>query len=432
MPIERPHIVRERIVAGAMSGTSADGVDVAIIRTIPPYGVELLGFASIPFDAELRKSIADIRSAGSGTLRQTCEIARRVTLAYAECLRRALRHANLDAGRLDAVGAHGQTLFHDPPLTLQVFDPSLLAVETGCAVVSDFRRADLALGGQGAPLVPYADALLFADESRTRAIVNIGGIANVTILCPSRGTPGEGGVTTLDITAFDTGPGNCVSDHLARTIDPTGPGFDANGDRAARGQVDESMLQFLLADPYFARRGPKSTDGPAMIDIWQKATTGRERADGRARLPPSRWSGTLHVRMRDRESPQSRIRIGSAGASPSRLRDDALLTDDALFATAATWCADALAAAIPPDADVFVAGGGTKNRAIMARLRARFPSLKLTDDLGIPSSAREAIAFALLAAATLDGVPGNIPSVTGASRAVVLGSITNPSGGRQL
>lgn len=385
MPIERPHIVRERIVAGAMSGTSADGVDVAIIRTVPPHRVELLGFASVPFDTDLRKSITEIRSTGSGTLRQTCDITRQVTLAYADCLRLALRQAGVDASRLDAVGAHGQTLFHDPPLTLQVFDPSLLAVETGCQVVSDFRRADLALGGQGAPLVPYADALLFADDTRTRAIVNIGGIANVTILTPSLGTPGEGGVRALEVTAFDTGPGNCVSDHLARTLDPAGPGYDANGERAARGQVDESMLQLLLADPYFARRGPKSTDGPAMLAIWQKA--------------------------------------------PSQVRDDAAdANDNALFATAAAWCADSLAAAIPPDADVFVAGGGTKNRAIMDRLRSRFPSLKLTDDLGIPSAAREAIAFALLAAATLDGVPANVPSVTGASRAVVLGSITNLRG----
>jgi anhydro-N-acetylmuramic acid kinase len=351
-------------------------VDVAVVRAAPPDRVELLAFVHHHYPARLQELIHDIRKHGQADLYALCSVTNEVTHWYGRCAVKAIRESGVPVEQIEAIGAHGQTLFHDPPLSLQVFDPSKLAIETGVPVVSDFRRADLAQGGEGAPLVPFADAILFAHETRTRAIVNIGGIANVTIL-----TPGAVAATSassrspLDIRAFDTGPGNCISDHLARTLDGE-PSFDLGGEFALRGSVDERLLKQLLSDDYFTRPAPKSTDGPEMLDIWQREVGPRERG-----------------------------------------------THDQ-FATAAAWCADAIAAAIPRDADVFVAGGGTKNAAIMGRLRLGFPSLKLTDDLGVPSDAREAIAFALLACATLDGVPGNVPSVTGASRAVVLGSVT--------
>jgi anhydro-N-acetylmuramic acid kinase len=364
---ERPRIMRERIVAGAMSGTSADGVDVAVVRVSPPGRVELLAFEQQHYPATLQERIHDTRKEAQIGLHSLCSITNDVTHWYGKCANEAIRKSGVPVERIDAIGAHGQTLFHDPPLSMQVFDPSKLAIETGCAVVSDFRRADLALGGEGAPLVPFADAILFAHESRTRAIVNIGGIANVTVLSPR--------ADGIDIRAFDTGPGNCVSDDLARSLD-TELFCDDGGEFAMRGTVDERQLKQLLSDNYFTRPAPKSTDGPAMLDVWERVVGTRER-------------GTYDQ-----------------------------------FATAAAWCADAIARSIPPDADVFVAGGGIHNAAIMHRLRTHFPTLKLTDELGIPSAAREAIAFALLTCATLDGIPGNVPGVTGASRRVILGSIT--------
>ncbi|MFT3788830.1 MAG: anhydro-N-acetylmuramic acid kinase [Tepidisphaeraceae bacterium] len=357
-----------RWIAGLMSGTSADGIDVAIVNVAA--SVSLVAHSCHPYPRELQERIQAVRQTGSATLRELTDLTRQITLAYAEALRGALTKSGLQSNDLTALAAHGQTLFHDPPLTLQVFDPSLLTIETGCAVVSDFRRADLAVGGQGAPLVPFADHRLFAHPTRDRAIVNIGGIANVTLL--------PAGSDTSRVIAFDTGPGNCVSDHLCRLHHPIGPGYDAGGNLAARGGVDADLLAHLLDLPYHHRPAPKSTDGPEMIDAFTRAV---------AKLARS-------------------------------------LSFENQLATAVTWSADAIAKAIPPSADVYVAGGGAHNRVLMDRLRSRCPNVRLTDELGIPSAAREAIAFALLADATLQGRPSNLPSVTGANRPVVLGSIT--------
>ena len=360
-----------RIIAGAMSGTSADGVDVALTR-IEGRGLEtsacVIHHHQRTYPAELRRRIFRIREEGKGTLRELSELAREIALVYAAAVNEAMVYARLEAKQVSCIAAHGQTLFHDPPMTMQWIDPALLAAETGCAVISDFRRADCAAEGQGAPLVPFADYVLFRHREKNRALVNIGGIANVTLL--------PAGCSLDEVVAFDTGPGNCVSDWICRE-ESIGQGYDAGGERALRGRVDEHVVQEALADAYFSRKPPKSTDGPEMIEVFRRAVGGK------------------------RMSVEDRL------------------------ATACEITAQALIGAMGAVDQVVLSGGGGMNRRIVEGLRKGMKAeLLSTDDLGIKSEAKEALAFALLGAATLDGLPGNVKSVTGARRGVVLGSIT--------
>lgn len=248
-----------RLIIGVMSGTSADGVDAALVR-VEGFGdatsAELIRLVSCDYPSELRQQIIQTRQTGRAELRTLAQIARTVGLAYATAVQQLLDEMRMRPDEICAIAAHGQTMFHDPPLTMQVIDPAILAFETGIDVISDFRRADCAAGGQGAPLVPFADRVMFRDEKRNRVILNIGGIANVTFL-PRGDDP---------IIAFDTGPGNCVIDTLCQTL---GQAFDIDGQLAARGRVDESIVRSALSHPYFAQRPPKSTDGPAMLSIVQ-------------------------------------------------------------------------------------------------------------------------------------------------------------------
>lgn len=373
---ERAH---GRIVAGAMSGTSADGVDVAVVDVTgrgEGMSARLRCHHHHPYDTGLRRALFAVRESGKSTLAALAQLARDVARAYAQAVNAALAGAGVAAHGVAAVAAHGQTLFHDPPCTIQWIDPALLAAETRCTVVSDFRRADCAAGGQGAPLVPFADYVLFRDPARTRVLLNLGGIANVTHLPAGRG---------LDhVVAFDTGPGNCVCDHLMRRHDPAGPGYDAGGAAAARGIAVAELVHGVLAHPYFSRPPPKSTDGPAMIDACRAVFD-----EGGRRYPFA-----------------------------NLMRTACQIT--------ATAAADAIRRLDPSPDELIVSGGGVHNAVMMDLLRRSLGSVpvRTTDQLGIPAAAKEAIAFALLGAATLDGLPSNVPSATGAKRPVVLGSVT--------
>jgi anhydro-N-acetylmuramic acid kinase len=369
-----------RLFAGIMSGTSADGVDVAIVRIDGKHlelTARLLHSHQHPYREALRRSIWDIRTSGSASLASLALLAHDISTSYAIALNELLESVNLGPGNLCAIAAHGQTLFHRPPETIQWLDPALLAAETGCVVISDFRRADCAAGGQGAPLVPLADYLLFRDPHKNRVLLNLGGIANLTYL--------RAGASIDALIAFDSGPANCLSDDLIHRHDRTSAAFDDGGRRAAAGTVSESLVEAALSDPYFSKPPPKSTDGPEMIQIFS----------------------------------QAQKKIGHA------------LPFADLLASACKISAESIARSIrqnckPAPDEIIASGGGTKNRALMAALHqaiGKIP-LKNIDDLGINSSAKEAMAFAILGAATLDGFPGNVPSATGARRAVVLGSIT--------
>jgi anhydro-N-acetylmuramic acid kinase len=374
-----------RLIAGVMSGTSADGVDVAIVR-IDGVGlamkVELLGHHHRDYDSGLRQRIFGVREAGAKSdLHTLAQLGREITLTYAAAVHEALLAAKGRAKKVAAIAAHGQTLFHDPPHTVQWLDPALLAWETGCTVVSDFRRADCAAGGQGAPLVPFADYLLFRHASHDRVLLNLGGIANLTYL--------PAGASLDRLVAFDTGPGNCISDWVCRERSRPTSACDEGGAGALRGTVREDVARRFLAHDYFRACPPKSTDGPAMIDAMKAALgEGTPATDDLLATAARVTAGTVVDSI-----------LGQIGNDPG---------------------------ATTP-VDLIVSGGGVHNRAIMQGLRARLPArvtIRTTADLGIPADAKEAVAFALLASATLDGEPSNVPSVTGARRRVILGCIT--------
>jgi anhydro-N-acetylmuramic acid kinase len=369
-----------RFLAGAMSGTSGDGVDVAIVAvdgTALDMSAKQVAHHHSAFSPDLRRLIHTIREQGTARLSDLGSLGRALTLAYAEAVHAALHEAGLSPDGLTAIAAHGQTLYHAPPTTIQWFDPALLSSQTGCVVISDFRRADCAAGGQGAPLVPFADYILFRHPKRNRVLLNIGGIANLTWL--------PAGGALADVLAFDAGPGNCISDALCRRNDPAGVGYDADGALAQETPPLVNVVTNLLESGFFQMNPPKSTDGPAMIALFDEAR-GLEGASFSQRL--------------------------STAASLTAASIHQAITD---FLPAAP-------------AELIVSGGGTRNAAIMQHLHERMRAIDCkvmtSDELGMPSEAKEAVAFALLAAATLDGVPSNVPSVTGAARAVVLGSIT--------
>lgn len=382
----------ERIIAGAMSGTSADGVDVALVR-IGGRGVEmkaeLLRHHALPFEADLKRLILRVRGDGACTFADLVAVGRRVSLAYAQCVREACAAAGIEPASLDAVAAHGQTLFHAPPDTVQWFDPALVAHALRCPVISDFRRADCAAGGQGAPLVPFADYVLFRHPTKTRILLNLGGIANITVL--------KAGGALDDVLAFDTGPANCISDWLCRTHEPEGPGYDAGGQRALSGTADASVGIAMARNAYTLQPPPKSTDGPAMIEAFKAA-------------------------------------LAASPYPPGRLED---LLATACQATAAT-IAMSLDLFIPAwrgqETEIYASGGGVDNACMMRELTSYLTAgtratLHRTEALGIPPAAKEALAFALLGAATLDSEPSNVPSATGAGSRVILGSVTPAPGG---
>jgi anhydro-N-acetylmuramic acid kinase len=371
----------ERLFIGAMSGTSADGVDAALIAVAgrgPAMSCRLLRHQHLAYHPALKQEIFQIREGGAVELRTLARVGREISLAYAAATHQVLGQSGVRREDVLAIAAHGQTLFHDPPNTVQWLDPALIAAETGCTVISDFRRADCAAGGQGAPLVPFADHILFRHPTKTRVLLNIGGIANLTHL------PAGGSLDQM--LAFDTGPGNCISDHLMRLYNPAGDGFDASGAMASTGQPIYPLIHPMLSHSYFAAKPPKSTDGPAMIDIFAKAY-----AD-----------------------------LGRKFPFENLLKTACMLT--------ATTIADAIRKLEPFPDELIVSGGGTRNEAIMSLLRQPLGELPVvrSDELGIPAEAKEAIAFGLLAAATMDGEPGNVPAATGAKRRVVLGSVTRP------
>lgn len=346
-----------------MSGTSLDGIDVAIVEVLGRR-IRTIGFLATPYSEATRAAILAV----SDAITHTSAISR-LNFQLAELYARAVLRAVRRFGPVDLIGCHGQTVYHEGGSnTLQLGEPAVLAERTGLPVVSNFRARDIAAGGQGAPLVPYVDYLLFRHPTRTRVALNIGGIANITVIPPA--------AAPNDVVAFDTGPGNMVIDALARDM---GQPYDRGGKIAASGRVDTALLDELLADPYYRRRPPKSA--------------GREQY------------GAAFV-----------ARLKAIGLP---LRD--------LIATATVLTAATIAMAIGDrSADLIISGGGVHNSQIMAHLAGFLPaaSISTSTDHGIDADAKEAIAFAVLAHETYRRRPANLPCATGARRAVILGSIT--------
>jgi len=350
-------------VAGIMSGTSLDGIDVAIVE-IRGRRVDTIGFQSTPYSAATREAILAV----SNTNTHTASLSR-LNFQLAEQYARAVLRAVRRFGPVELIGCHGQTVFHEGRSnTLQLGEPAVLAERTGVPVVSNFRSRDIAAGGQGAPLVPFVDALLFRHPTRTRIALNIGGIANVTIIEPGR-----------DVIAFDTGPGNMVIDSLAREFSNGKLTCDRGGRIAESGSVNTRLLDHLLRDPYYRRKPPKSA--------------GREQ-----------YGAAFVERLK---------------ASGLPIRD--------LIATATALTSVTIAIGVGSrSGDLIVSGGGVHNPQIMAHLAGFLPRVTIatSSDFGIDADAKEAIAFAVLAVQTWRRRTSNLPSATGASHAVILGSLT--------
>jgi anhydro-N-acetylmuramic acid kinase len=365
---------RPTLAVGLMSGTSLDGMDAALVRLHGPTHAELLDFVTRPYADDERASLRAALSGGDAPSLARLHV--RLADWAAEAVDTLLAQAQVPASDLGLIAFHGQTVWHEPPLvTWQLGEAAVLAERFGVRVVSNFRARDLAAGGQGAPLVPMADVLLFAAPDGPRALLNLGGMANITYV-PRRGE--EDGVL-----AFDTGPGVAIVDAVARQVDGR-RAYDRDGLIAARGRPNEDALRDLLADPFFAMAPPKST--------------GRERFG-------DAYAAALATRV----------------PGPDGVATAVELTARSVAAAAARWT--------PPGTEIVVSGGGCHHPGLMRALERHLGDaggyqLRRFSEIFFPGDAKEAVAFALLGYLTLHGQPGNVPAATGASGARVLGTVT--------
>jgi len=377
-------------VVGMISGTSMDGIDVVVARITGPAdrpSFEQLAFDTVPYDKALRRELREVSGGETRSAGDFCRLDHALGDAFAQAALGVMEGAGLGPGDVDLVGTHGQTVYHDPARreTWQLGEPSRIAAAVGAPVVSDFRRADQAAGGEGAPLVPLFDALVFRDPSRGRVLLNIGGMANVTVLPPGEGRDG--------VFAFDTGPGNVLLDEFLIQATSGRIRFDEGGALAAAGKVDEEMLEAYLEHPYFYEKPPKST--------------GRE------------VFGAAFVALT----------LGEWGKQGDRIEDVAATLTDFSALSIAGSIREYVQPHVPVD-EVLVSGGGVHNATMMRRITEELDGVPVRplDETGFSPDAKEALAFALLARETVCGRAGNIPAATGASGPVVLGNVTPAPG----
>jgi anhydro-N-acetylmuramic acid kinase len=381
---------RDRVLAvGLMSGTSMDGVDAAVVAmdldAVHPH-VELKAFVSTPYPEELRESLADLASGSQVTAEEVAALHSGVAVAFASAFFAVCRQDRTDVHSVDFIGSHGQTVAHVPPGsgaaltgTLQLGPPAMIAALTGVTTVGDFRSGDVAIGGQGAPLAPYCDYMLRRGEKTSRLILNIGGISNLTFL-PAAGSRD-------DVIAFDAGPGNMVIDVLFRALFPRQGDYDEDGVRASAGTPSDEICDQMMRHPFFAVVPPRSAGhrefGPAF------AWTLKQAADARGLASEDVLATAVRLSVRAIEDAVTRF-LPAPGVD-----------------------------------EIFVTGGGARNRAMMGELERAMGNVPVApiDALGIPAEAKEAVDFALLAREALMGRPNVIRSVTGASRELVLGTI---------
>ena len=381
------------LVLGMMSGTSADGIDVALAEvngTPPRLKTQLVAHASRRMPDVLRKEVLRIAEGAACTSADISQLNFRLGMAFADAAVSACKEFRVALTRIQVIGSHGQTIFHQgrpvsflgrlTASTLQIGEPAVIAAETGIPTVGDFRVADMAVGGQGAPLVPYADYLLYRDEEIGRVSLNLGGIGNLTVM-PAGAKPSQ-------VVAFDSGPGNMLMDALVWHFTRKKQRFDRGARMARQGVTNAKVLKELLRDPYLRLGPPKST--------------GRE------------YYGRAYF--------QELLRLGKKfGAGPNDL-----IRTTTEFTVASV--VDALRRFVLKKTKVqqlIVSGGGAKNPLIMAQLTAALAPMEVmpSSKLGVPEEAKEAYAFALLAYETWNRRTGNLPSATGAERAVVLGKV---------
>jgi anhydro-N-acetylmuramic acid kinase len=383
------------LVAGIMSGTSADGIDVALCRISPARPrprIELIRHRAFPYPAALRKAVLAAMDAHNTSAAELARLNWRLGEEYGDAVQSAAQ-----GYVIDLVGCHGQTIYHQGiakpyagrsiACTWQLGEPALIAAAVHAPVVSNFRPADMVAGGQGAPLVPLLDATLFAHPRRARVLQNLGGIANLTLVPPG------GALDTLlaHVVAFDTGPANMVIDALAQRL--FNKPYDRDGRFAAAGTPNEAVLSALLRDPYYRRQPPKSA--------------------GREQYGAAFVERLLTLAKRHRLSPHDTLATATA------------LTSRSIALAYQQFVEPRIGKA---ETDYIVAGGGARNQTLMRMLASDLAPfrclIQTTDDHGIPSEAKEAVAFALLAWDTWHRLPGNVPAATGATRPAILGQVT--------
>lgn len=386
--IDKPH----KLVIGLMGGTSADGIDAALLE-IRGHGfdtaVRQLAFEMTPFPPDVRRRILALAGGETGGSRELLQMHFLLGRLYAHACLRLCEHAGIPASLIDLVGSHGQTVFHIPQPqpylgesisgTLQIGEASIIAQALGCVVVSDFRVRDMAAGGQGAPLVPYTEFLLYRDPRRTVALQNLGGIGNITVIPPN---------CTLDeVYAFDTGPANVLIDGAVTHFTHGRLQYDDQGSMAAGGNTSAALLDELMQDEYLAKQPPK--------------TTGRE-------------AYNQQYLNRVLQSAQG------LGLSPAdTVRTLTRFTAEAIRVGVERFCPHAIQRLI-------LAGGGSHNPVLVQEIQNCLPQTEVLrgEDLGMDSDAKEAAAFAILANETIHGIPNNVRGATGAAHPVVMGKIS--------
>ncbi len=380
---------RTKLIVGLMSGTSADGIDAALVRvsgSSVDTRISQLAFGSYPYPVGLRNLILQNSLPGTGSVDLLCELNILVAHFFSDAVKKIARKARIRLSDIDLIGSHGQTIHHLPQPKrifgksirsgLQIGDPATIAKLTGITTIGDFRTGDMAVGGQGAPLVPYFDYLMFRSNTKNRILLNLGGIANFTAL--------PRGCSVEDVMAFDTGPANMVID--AMMLELYGRKFDTNGNVAQSGWVSADLLTELMAHPYFKRPPPKST--------------GREMF-GKMILP-------LILKYRRTIDKEDLI------ATVTRWTSISVFDQYKRF----------IEQRMPAD-EVIVSGGGVHNVPVMIGLKQCFHPIPVRniESIGFSADSKEAVCFAVLANETLCEHPSNVPGVTGASRPVVLGKI---------
>jgi len=383
-------------VLGMMSGTSADGIDVALVRISgapPSLSIKFEGHHHVRFPVRVRDAILRLANGGATTTAEISQLNFLLGEEFGGAAVAACKRWRVPLRQIGLIGSHGQTIFHQGvptrflgarkvASTLQIGEPSIIAARTGVTTIGDFRPGDMAVGGQGAPLVPFVDYLLYRDRKVGRVALNIGGIANVTVI-PVAARP-------EDVFAFDTGPGNMIIDALVERLTRRRLSFDKNAHIALRGKVIRPLLETMLRSPYLRLPPPK--------------TAGREQFGLEYADDLIRWAKKRRERMED-------------------------LVRTATIFTALS-IADAFRRFIFSRVrvnELIVAGGGTKNPLLMAQLRAALPGIEIVPSarFGVPAEAKEALAFAVLAYEAFHGRANNLPSATGATRAAIMGKLVH-------
>tara|TARA_B100000315_G_scaffold117158_1_gene107415 strand:- start:76 stop:1239 length:1164 start_codon:yes stop_codon:yes gene_type:complete len=385
--------MKDNLAIGLMSGTSADGVDAALIK-ISESGlrtkIQLIEFETLPYPAEVKEMVLAASTSSKGSVDLVCHLNFRLGYVFAKAVLNILKKANIAASKVKFIGSHGQTIRHLPeghtdfpdklPSTLQIGEPSVIAEKTGIKTIADFRTSDMAAGGLGAPLAPFAHFLLFHHKEKSRIVHNIGGISNLTFL------PKEGIIDK--VVAFDTGPGNMLIDGLVSHLSKGQKRFDRDGKWASKGKINKDLLSFMMEQPFIKKPPPKAT--------------GREEF------------GEIFLRKVLTKAEELKI-----------AEDDLVTTITAFTAESIIINYKDHIFKIDCPSEIIFCGGGVHNQFLMDRIKNKLPEMTIstTEKYGISPDAIEAVSFAILANETLHGNFSNLPSVTGAKRKVILGKI---------